>query len=111
LWEFLLSELDNNIIESIINSNEIDARMIEGFNNFAKSFKKFLKLFDFTITNNNGIIKVFKSFTLNNGSILRATNNYHGQAWFSDVSVNMDMENSSQFLTDENLCYGQVCYV
>ena len=57
---------------------------------------------------NNYIVKIYSSITLENGSIIRATDNFYGKAWYSNVSVAMNSEELFEYLSDQGICYGQV---
>ncbi|RIB04900.1 hypothetical protein C2G38_2221163 [Gigaspora rosea] len=48
------------------------------------------------------------SVTFENGSIIRATDNFYGKAWYSNVAVAMNSEELFEYLTDEGICYGQI---
>ena len=39
---------------------------------------------------------------------MRATSSFHSRAWFSDIAVLMDSEETDDYLSDQGLCYGQV---
>ena len=77
-------------------------------------FKNFLNCFDIyfnsanQINLNNYIVKIYSSITLENGSIIRATDNFYGKAWYSNVSVAMNSEELFEYLSDQGICYGQV---
>ena len=70
----------------------------------------YLDLVDDSITNIVGEtqINIYGSVTLENGAIMRATSSYHGRAWFSDIAISMDSEESNDCVSDQGLCYGQV---
>ena len=53
-------------------------------------------------------VKIYRSVTLENGSIIRATSSFHNRPWFSDIAISMDFEESNDYLSDQGLCYGQV---
>jgi len=59
-------------------------------------------------TTDGSRITIYESVTLENGAIVRATNNYHNRPWFSDVSVSMDFDESEDYTTDQGVCYGMV---
>ena len=41
---------------------------------------------------------------------MRATSNFHNKAWYSDIAIAMDSDKSSDYISDQGLCYGQVIY-
>ena len=79
-------------------------------------FSKFLECLDFylDLLNDPKIdeckVKIFGSVTLENGTIIRATNHYHKKPWFSDVAILMNSEELNDYMSDQGICYGQVIY-
>ena len=69
----------------------------------------------FSLTNqkniDNYIIKLYSSVTLKNGSIIQATEDFYGKAWYSNVKVAMNSEELLEYLSDDGICYGQVFVV
>jgi hypothetical protein len=86
--------------------------MQSGFSKFLDCLDSYLDLFDdSTITlNSETQINIYGSITLENGAIIRASNNYHNKAWFSDIAITMDSDESSYYISDQGLCYGQVIH-
>lgn len=78
-----------------------------GFNEFLECLHLYLDLLG-NPTINESQIKIYGSVTSSNGTIIRATNSYHGRAWFSNVAVSMNSEESDDYLSDQGICYGQV---
>jgi len=56
------------------------------------------------------IIKIYSSVTLENGSIIRATDNFYEKAWYSNVAVAINSEELFEYLSDQEICYGQVFF-
>ncbi|CAG8803228.1 17447_t:CDS:2, partial [Cetraspora pellucida] len=48
------------------------------------------------------------SVTLENGSIIRATDNFYEKAWYSNVAVAMNSEELFEYLSDQEICYKQL---
>jgi len=67
----------------------------------------YLDILDFSVVDNSRV-KMYRSVTLKNGTIMHATSSYHNRAWFSDVAVSMDSEESNDYISDQGVCYGQV---
>jgi len=67
----------------------------------------YLDILDYSIVDNSHV-KIYQSVTLKNGVIMCATSSYHNKAWFSDVSVLMDSEESNDYISDQGGCYEQV---
>ena len=86
--------------------------MQSGFSKFLDCLDSYLDLFDdSTITlNSETQINIYGSVTLENGAIIRASNNYHNKAQFSDIAITMDSDESSYYISDQGLCYGQVIH-
>ena len=80
-------------------------------------FEKFLECLDLylELLNNSTIdearIRIYGSVTLLNGAIVRATSNFHNRKWFSEVAISMSSEESDDYITDQEVCYGQVIYM
>ena len=58
---------------------------------------------------NNSIVKIYSSVTIQNGLKIHATNSYYGKACYSNIAVAMNFEELSEYLSDQGICYGQVC--
>jgi len=85
---------------------EIDDRMKTGFTNFLECLNLYLDL-QSGITSVN-VVHIYKSVTLENGAIIRATNKYYGKPWFSNISVRMNSNELFNYTSNEGICYGQV---
>jgi hypothetical protein len=89
----------------------IDDKMQTGFNNFVDCLDSYLDLFENSTINEESQIKIYGSVTLENGAIVRATNNFYGRAWFSNIAISMSFEESNDYTLDQGVCYGQVTYI
>ena len=79
------------------------------FKEFLTCLNSYLDLFDFAIDlTGETRVHIYGSVTLENGSIMCATNSFHSSLWFSDIAISMDSEESDDYLSDQGLCYGQV---
>ncbi|RHZ64118.1 hypothetical protein Glove_326g224 [Diversispora epigaea] len=83
--------------------------------NIIKSFDQFLECFDDFLENILEIkdikecdIIIYGTVTLENGSIIRAKNKFHDKLWFSNVAISIDSNESSDYQSDEGLCYGKI---
>jgi hypothetical protein len=102
----------SNIIETCDqqkNNLNIDEIMRKGFKEFQNCLYEYLKELKLSFTEGS-LIKIFGSVTLKNGAILRATNEFHGKAWFSNIAVAMNNEELSEYQSDKGICYGQVLF-
>ena len=105
LFEFSLQDANTFFNEK---KDSVDNKMQIGFARFIRCLDSYLDLLDgFTIIGKIRI-NVYGSVTLENGAIMRATNRYHNKAWFSNIAILMDSEESNDYISDKGLCYGQV---
>jgi len=106
LFEFSLHDANAFFNE---NRNSVDNKMRIGFKEFLTCLNSYLDLFDFAIDlTGETRVHIYGSVTLEDGSIMRATNSFHSSPWFSDIAISMDSEESDDYLSDQGLCYGQV---
>jgi hypothetical protein len=87
--------------------------MVAGFSNFSYCLSSYIsQLEDYEIPEDKideSEVTIYGSVILENGAIMRASNNYHGKPWFSNVSVRMDSDELFDYASDEGgICYGQV---
>jgi hypothetical protein len=84
--------------------------MQTGFNKFLHCLDSYLDLLNDSaiVLADETQINIYGSVTLENGAIMRATNSYHDKAWFSNIAISMDSEESNDYISDQGLCYGQV---
>ena len=66
---------------------KIDDKMKTGFTKFLNSLNLFLDLQLDIISIDESSVKIYGSVTLENGTIVHATNSYYSKPWFSNVSV------------------------
>lgn len=85
----------------------LDNRMKTGFDKFLHCLDLYMELLDHP-TIDGSRVNIYESVTLENGAIMRATNNYHSRPWFSDVSVSMSSEELDSYTSDQGVCYGMV---
>jgi hypothetical protein len=88
--------------------SSIDDKMQTGFSNFLDCLNLYLDLFEDLIIYEESRVKIYGSVTLENGAIIRAINSYHSKAWFSNISILMNPDESSDYQSDQGVCYGQV---
>ena len=87
---------------------EIDDRMKTGFTNFLECLNLYLDLQSGITSVNESVVHIYKSVTLENDAIIRATNKYYGKSWFSNISVRMNSNELFDYTSNEGICYGQV---
>jgi len=82
--------------------------MKTGFDKFLHCLDLYIDLLEYPIIDDESRVKIYESVTLENGAITCATNNYHNKAWFSNVAVSMDFDESDDYISDQGVCYGLV---
>src|SRR5205823_12658396 len=83
----------------------IDNKMKTGFDKFLHCLDLYIDLLEYPIIDDESQVKIYESVTLENGAITCATNNYHNKAWFSNVAVSMDFDESDDYISDQGVCY------
>lgn len=106
LFDFDFSE---TIINEHRNNPNLNENMLKGFAKFVDCLGSYLELFN--ATSEGCGIKIYSSVTLKNGAILRAVNNFHNRPWFSNIAINMNIEELSDYQTDSGICYAQVIFI
>ncbi len=79
------------------------------FDNFSYCLELYLELLKYPSIDGSQV-NIYESVTLENGSIVRTTNNYHNKAWFSNVSISMNPEELDDYTSDQGVCYGLVTF-
>src|SRR4051794_27343435 len=106
LFEFSLKNANLFFDEK---QSSIDSKMQTGFSKFLGCLDLYLDLLNGPKIDDSQV-KIFGSVTLENGTIIRATNSYHNKSWFSDIAISMNSEESDDYISDQGICYGQVIY-
>ena len=107
LFEFSLQSA-NTFFSKVNDNPSISNKMKTAFKKFPDCLDLYMESLDNPVTINDARIKIYGSVTLENGTILRATSNFHNQEWFSNVSISMSSEESGDYLLDQGICYGKV---
>jgi hypothetical protein len=107
LFEFEISEAEIFFEQQKKNNLNLNEIMIKGFDHFLDSLDFYLDLLGETSAEDIRI-KIFGGVTLNNGAILRATNEFHNRPWFSNIAIAMDNEELFEYTSDDGTCYAQV---
>ncbi|RHZ82081.1 hypothetical protein Glove_114g4 [Diversispora epigaea] len=131
LFETKLTEANIYFCEKM-NDPNINDNMIKGFNQFLECFDDFLdNILEVKNIKECDII-IYGTATLENGSIIRTKNKFHDKPWFNNhwmsdlctfppsigfrflfiqpvnVAILMDSNESSDYQSDERLCYGKI---
>ncbi|RHZ72834.1 hypothetical protein Glove_238g17 [Diversispora epigaea] len=104
---------DFNFSEAIINEHrdnpKLNKNMSKGFAKFIDCLNSYLKLLN--TTSEDCRIKIYSFVTLKNSAILRAVDNFHDRPWFSNIAINMNIEELSDYQTDNGICYAQTLLI
>jgi len=111
LFDFKLSEF-STFLEQQKNNPDLNEKMIKGFTKLLRCLDLFLDTINISSAENCQI-KTFGSVTLitlknKNKNILRATNKFFNNPWFSNIAVAMDDSELFEYQTDSGTCYAQV---
>ena len=85
--------------------------MAAGFSNFSHCLSLYISQLEVDISKdeiNESKVTIYGSVTLENGAIMRASNSFHDNPWFSNVSVRMNSNELFDYVSDKGICYGQV---
>ncbi|RHZ83390.1 hypothetical protein Glove_95g39 [Diversispora epigaea] len=98
-------EVEKQIMENI-RRRAIVSRNRVGKTKTPMAFVYIAKLFDFDLSES-----MIDSVTLKNGAILHTKNDFHHRPWFSNIAVNMNEEELSEYLSDKGICYAQTLLI
>jgi hypothetical protein len=104
----------NQVVDQLKNMQDLNNLWMRGFKNLKSCiYDYFQDVEEWTlqeIENETIQIEVFEYAYLDNNYkvVIRASPNYHGQAIFSDVCVEMDESEQNDYWTDNGLCYAKV---
>ncbi|RHZ49860.1 hypothetical protein Glove_510g35 [Diversispora epigaea] len=107
LFETKLTEANIYFCEKM-NDPNINDNIIKGFNQFLECFNDFLDNILKVKNIKECDIIIYDTATLENESIIRAKNKFHDKPWFSNVAISMNSNESSDYQSDEGLCYGKI---
>jgi hypothetical protein len=95
-------------LESLKNSESPPhSNLIEGLSQIISTLDSFLDTSSQESESDDFYIKVYDSVHLENGKILRATGDFQGKEWFSNIAVT-HAEDQGQYRSDEGAWYGKV---
>ena len=106
LFDFEISEASIFCEQQKTNSN-LNENVVNGFTNFLSCLDLYLDIIDINSVEGSQI-QIYGSVILENGSILRATNKFHGQPCFSNIAIVMNNDELFDYASDSGLCYAQV---
>ncbi|KAF0427122.1 zn-finger domain-containing protein [Gigaspora margarita] len=105
IWTFSLNNAQKFINQKLKDYNS-SSKIYFGLENFLQYLTIY---FNSTkqINLDNYIVKIYSSITLENGSIIQATDNFYGKAWYSNVAVAINTEELFEYTSDQGICYRQ----
>ncbi len=81
------------------------------FANFLDCLNLYLQQYNIISTDEDKVM-IYRSVTLENGTIIRATSSFHNRSWFSNISVRINSEELFEYLSNEGyIYYGQVLFI
>ena len=89
----------------------VDIKMTAGFSNFLHCLSLYISQLEVDISKDEideSEVTIYGSVTLENGAIMRASNSFHGNSWFNNISVRMNSDELFDYVSDKGICYGQV---
>src|SRR5436853_6461194 len=75
----------------------VNIKMTAGFSNFLHSLSLYISQLEI----DESEVTIYGSVTLENGDIMRASNSFHGNPWFSNVSVHMNSDELFNYVSDQ----------
>ncbi|RHZ90022.1 hypothetical protein Glove_9g51 [Diversispora epigaea] len=109
LFEFKLLEA-SIFFEQQKKNSDLTENMIKGFAKFLECLDSFFDMLDI-ISAEDCRIKIFGSITLKNINILRATNKFQNQPWFSNIAIAMNDAELFEYQSDNETCYAQTLLI
>ena len=108
LGTFLLKDFDNFFNNYKLN-NILAQKALTALDNFLLVLNEFFDLCeDLTDAENSKISWYSYTVVASSGDYIRAKSAYYNEPSFSDVSINMNEEDSEDYNTHEGACFGKV---
>ena len=108
---FKLSLFDD-FVTSYKATNSLALEAVEAFDHFLDALDKFFDIWEELIENkmNNTIIliKWYSSAIISSGDTIRAISEWYNQAVFNDISINMDSDDTEDYITCNGMFFGKV---
>jgi len=110
LGEFSMVYFDQ-FVEAYKATNILAPEALEAFDHFIPALNDFLVMFeDFTEETINDIkIHWYGYSNAANGDYIYAKSKHYNKSAFSNVAINMDVEDAEDYNTDDGTCFGKVC--
>jgi hypothetical protein len=107
LWELSLDAIDPKIKSFKKSKNSPHQNFIEGLSQIILALDIFLDTSSQDSESDDFYIKVYDAVHLESGEILRTTEDFQGNEWFSKVAVT-HAEDQGQYSSNEGAWYGKV---
>jgi hypothetical protein len=107
LWELTLDIIDQKIKYFKKSKNPPHPNFIEGLSQIILTLDIFLETSSQESEHDDFYIKIYDAVHLENGEILRTSEDFQGKEWFSDVMVT-PAEDQEQYRSDDGAWYGKV---
>ena len=108
---FMLSSFDEFVTSYKTNNNALASEAVEAFNHFLPTLDKFFDLLDeFKEMNDasNIFIKWYSSAKISSNDTIWANSNWYQQAVFDNISINMNVDEIEDYITNDGMCFGKV---
>jgi hypothetical protein len=111
---FKLSLFDE-FVTSYKSTNSLASEAVEAFDQFLSALDIFFdlcgELIENKMNNEDVLIKWYRSATISSSDTIRATSNWYNQAIFDNISINMDVNESEDYITHNGMCFGKVNFI
>ena len=107
LWKLPLDGIDPKVVSLKNSETPPHPNFIEGLSQIISALDSFLDTSSQESENDDFYIKVYNTVHLENGDTLRATGDFQGKEWFSNVAVT-PADDQYQYKSDEGAWYGKV---
>ena len=107
----MLSSFDEFVASYKTSNNVLASEAVEAFNHFLPALDKFFDLLDkFKEMDDaaNIFIKWYSSAKISSNDTIRANSNWYQQAVFDNISINMNIDEIEDYITNDGMCFGKV---
>ena len=108
---FMLSSFDEFVTSYKANNNALASEAVEAFNHFLLTLDKFFDLLDeFKEMNDasNIFIKWYSFAKISSNDTIWANSNWYQQAVFDNISININVDEIENYITNDGMCFGKV---
>ena len=108
---FMLSSFDEFVTSYKTNNNALASEAVKAFNHFLPTLDNFFNLLDeFKEMDDasNIFIKWYSSAKISSNDTIRVNSNWYQQAVFDNISINMNVDEIEDYITNDGMCFGKV---